>query len=107
VTEWLDIAPEQFKEKLYAPASANIKVSEPSKVKVPDQSPDAEHELALELDQLSLIEFPRNILAVSTESSTLGGTEDSGAGDPPPPPPQEARLAAIKITDTIFIVVSL
>ena len=70
---------------------SSVNVSLPFAPLVPDQSPLAEHELALEVDQVKVIDSPAAIDEADDEKELILGdglvTGGLVSDDPPPPPP--------------------
>lgn len=80
--------PEHVSVKLALAASA-AEVSVPLVAFAPVQPPEAVHEVALVLDQVSAVVAPEVTLAGLADRVTVGAA--TGAGVEPPPPPQAAR----------------
>ena len=75
---------------------------------LPLQSPLAEHELALEVDQVKVIDSPAVIYEADDEKVFILGdglvTGELVSDDPPPPPPHDITNASVtRMLDIFFI----
>ena len=89
--------------KLILPAAEIITVSVPEVALAPDQAPDAEQEVALVDDQVSVESEPMITEVGLAEKFTVGaGTVGAGVEPPPPPPPHEdIRSKAKNVTKNL------
>ena len=82
-------APEQERLNELGPATPIVTSSVPEVDLLPDQEPDALHELAKVDDQVMVtLEFTSAICELA-EIVTVAVGNEGAAGPPPPPPPQE------------------
>ena len=97
-----DEAEEQVNPNVIVPEFFKITVSLPEVSLLPDQEPFAEHDVALDDDQVRVTVAP-----VATEEEdalkfTTGAGLDGGVGvEPPPPPPPPPQLARINVETRI------
>ena len=83
-------APVQDKVKELSPAVEIVTTSVPEVAFVPDQAPDAEQEVAFEVDQVRVEVFVKRTDVGSADKLTVGaGVTGAGGELPPPPPPHE------------------
>ena len=99
--------PEQFKEKVYEPAGVIVNAVLPEVAFVPDHEPDAEQEVALEVDQARVVVFVKRTDVGSADKLTdaAGVTGAAGAPPPPPPPPpQETIIKVLRVSNNFFTI---
>ena len=90
VADVLPTSPVQVIVKLILPTAEIVTVSVPEVALAPDQAPDAEQEVALVDDQVSVDSEPMITEVGLAEKFTVGaGTVGAGVEPPPPPPPHE------------------
>ena len=91
--------------KLVFPTPEIVTVSDPEVPLDPDQAPEAEHEVALDDDQVNVESEPIRTEFGLAEKFTLGaGTLGVGSDPPPPPPPHAVIKSRVKnkVEDLIF-----
>tara|TARA_B100001057_G_C22314515_1_gene743364 strand:+ start:155 stop:550 length:396 start_codon:yes stop_codon:yes gene_type:complete len=108
VADLLPPSPEHVIVKLILPTAEIVTVSVPEVALAPDQAPDAEQEVALVDDQVSVESEPTTTEVGLAEKLTVGaGTLGVVGVEPPPPPPpphEDTRSKVKKIqTGLIFI----
>tara|TARA_B100001939_G_C16870016_1_gene585952 strand:- start:100 stop:465 length:366 start_codon:yes stop_codon:yes gene_type:complete len=99
VADLLPPSPEQVIVKLILPTAEIVTVSDPDVALAPDQAPDAEQEVALVDDQVSVESEPISTEVGSAEKLILGAGTVGVVGvepPPPPPPPHEEMTNKIK-----------
>ena len=79
----------QDKVKELSPAFEIVTTSVPEVAFVPDQAPDAEQEVALEVDQVRVVVFVKRTNEGSADKLTDAAGVTGAAGAPPPPPPHD------------------
>ena len=79
--------------------------SDPLKPFDPDQAPDAEHDVELDEDQVSVTEFPTSISEADEVKVTCGIGVTVTGFSPPPPPPHETnnKLITNKVIDLKYM----
>ena len=98
--------PEQDKVKLILPAAEIVTVSDPEVPFVPDQAPEAEHEVAFEDDHVSVELEPTDTEVGLAEKLKLGAGDVGVVGvdpPPPPPPPHEAKIKVRVVKNNVFL----
>ena len=80
----------QDKVKELSPAVEIVITSVPEVAFVPDQAPDAEQEVALEVDQVRVVVFVKRTDEGFADKLTVGA-----AGALPPPPPHETIIKIV------------
>ena len=75
--------------------------SEPSESFDPDQSPEAEHDVALDEDQVKVAELPTSNSESEDVKVTCGAGVIVGVAPPPPPPPPPPHDEIAIVTITI------
>ena len=102
VADLLPPSPEHVIVKLVFPTVEIVTVSVPEVALAPDQAPEAEQEVALVDDQVSVESEPISTEVGSAEKLTLGaGTVGVVGVEPPPPPPpphEDIRSKAKNVT---------
>ena len=98
VADLLPPSPEHVIVKLILPTAEIVTVSVPEVALAPDQAPEAEQEVALVDDQVSVESEPTTTEVGLAEKFTVGaGTVGVvGVEPPPPPPPHEEMTNKIK-----------
>tara|TARA_B110000444_G_scaffold212203_1_gene208394 strand:+ start:427 stop:741 length:315 start_codon:yes stop_codon:yes gene_type:complete len=100
-------APEQDKVKELLPAVEIVTTSLPEVAFVPDQVPEAEQEVALEVDQVRVEVFVKRTDVGSADKLTVGagvtGAGVTGAAGALPPPPQDDKNKTKANIDLLFI----
>tara|TARA_B100000530_G_C15759140_1_gene408838 strand:+ start:200 stop:529 length:330 start_codon:yes stop_codon:yes gene_type:complete len=95
VADLLPPSPVQVRVKFIFPTAEIVTDSDPDVALDPDQAPEAEHEEALDDDQVNVDSEPIITLVGFAEKLTLGAGAVGVVGvdpPPPPPPPQEAII---------------
>ena len=89
--------------KLEFPTWEIVTVSDPDVARDPDQAPEAEHEEALEEDQVKFVSEPIKTSVESAEKLTVGRSDGAGSDPPPPPPPHEKSKKSKVNDENVFI----
>ena len=92
VADLLPPSPEHVIVKLVLPTSEIVTVSVPEVALAPDQAPDAEQEVALDDDQVSVESEPTTTEVGLAEKLTVGAETGGVEPPPPPPPPPHAEI---------------
>ena len=102
VADLLPPSPEHVIVKLILPTAEIVTVSVPEVALAPDQAPEAEQEVALVDDQVSVESEPTTTDVGLAEKFTLGaGTVGVGVEPPPPPPHEDIRIKAKTVTKNL------
>ena len=94
VADLLPPSPEHVIVKLILPTAEIVTVSDPDVALDPDQAPEAEQEVALDDDQVSVESEPITTEVGLAEKFTLGAK--TVEVEPPPPPPHEETRKKVK-----------
>ena len=73
------------------PTDEKVTISDPERLLTPVQAPEAEQEVALVEDQVSVVVFSRRTDEERADSVTVGG------GVPPPPPHETSKKTEAKL----------
>ena len=79
--------------------------SEPSESFDPDQSPEAEHDVALDEDQVKIAELPTSNSESEDVKVTCGAGVIVGVAPPPPPPHDETNVTIITAVNPLNVIV--